>query len=246
MTFDYPAIVAQQTEAILAIARRTGPSAGVPPCPGWDLAALCGHLGRVQRWATTAVVTGSSPEGGFGPPPPAGDEALTYLADSVNPLVNALGALSAERDGWTFVGNNASGRFWPRRQAQEALIHRWDAESAAGSPGDFDPDVAADGLDEALTTLASFRLKNRKGDLPSLSGSLHLHATDATSEWMIDAPGGSVRISPTHGKGDAALRGTASDLLLFVWRRLDPNHPGFESFGDRSIVDEFYNWKLLG
>src|SRR4051812_17436284 len=33
-------------------------SATVPACPGWDLAALGGHLGGIHRWARDAVVEG--------------------------------------------------------------------------------------------------------------------------------------------------------------------------------------------
>ena len=41
-----------------------------------------------------------------------------------------------------------------------------------------------------------------------------------------------------HAKGDVAVRGTASDLLLFVWGRL----PGesLEVLGDASLIERFF------
>jgi MDMPI C-terminal domain len=45
-----------------------------------------------------------------------------------------------------------------------------------------------------------------------------------------------------HERGDAAVRGTASDLLLFVWRRKQPSD--FEILGDEALVASL--WKYFG
>ena len=46
---------------------------------------------------------------------------------------------------------------------------------------------------------------------------LHLHATDADSEWLVTLHADRADAVRGHAKGDAALRGAASDLLLMVW-----------------------------
>ena len=39
-----------------------------------------------------------------------------------------------------------------------------------------------------------------------------------------------------HAKGDVALRGTASDLLLWAWNRVPPDDR-FEVFGEPTLLD---------
>ena len=68
---------------------------------------------------------------------------------------------------------------------------------------------------------------------------VHLHATDDVpdhaGEWMISVAD-EVTWSHDHGKGDVAVRGAASDLLLLAWGRLDPAADAFEVFGDGDIA----------
>ena len=246
MQIDYLDVTGREALRVIEVVRAAAVTTAVPACPDWDLAALCGHLGRVHRWATIAASTGKQPEGGFGPKPPDGVAAVDYLADGIEPLRAALGSLRPDSAGWTFVGTDDAGHFWPRRQAQETMVHRWDVESAVGSPTPFSADLASDGLDEAFRTMVPFRLAGRKGPLPTMPGDVHLHATDTDSEWVIEAPGSHFTITDTHRKCDVAIRGSASDLLLFVWRRLGPDHQGLDIVGDRDVAEAFYDLRLLG
>ncbi len=43
---------------------------------------------------------------------------------------------------------------WSRRQASEIAIHRFDAENARGVSSHFEPEFAADMLDELLSGFA--------------------------------------------------------------------------------------------
>ena len=47
---------------------------------------------------------------------------------------------------------------------------------------------------------------------------------------------GGVSFEHGHAKGDVALRGTASDLLLWAWNRV-PVDECFEVFGDRAPLE---------
>jgi predicted lipid carrier protein YhbT len=83
-----------------------------------------------------------------------------------------------------------------------------------------------------------------------VAGSVHLHSTDADGEWVVTEPDPSSRLAVTHehAKGDAAVRGSASDLLLLLWRRLnlDDHAERFEVFGDRAVVDRLLARNDLG
>ena len=60
-------------------------SAVVPSCPGWDLARLVGHLGRVHRMALAVVSTGSmtpAPPAELPSPPDSHDALRAYFAES--------------------------------------------------------------------------------------------------------------------------------------------------------------------
>ena len=76
------------------------------------------------------------------------------------------------------------------------------------------------------------RLRGPVPDYPE--GSLHLHRTDGDGEWMVRTVDGVLQVTREHGKGDVAVRGTASDLNLFMWNRL---RPGLEYFGDTAVVE---------
>jgi hypothetical protein len=71
----------------------------------------------------------------------------TYLA-----LVDALGAAEPSDEAWTWSQDHTVA-FIYRRQAHEALIHRRDAELAAGTITPFPADLAADGVDEVLDVM---------------------------------------------------------------------------------------------
>jgi hypothetical protein len=66
-----------------------------------------------------------------------------------------------------------------------------------------------------------------------LPGSLHLHTTDAPGEWTVTFADGKADVRTEHGKGDAAVRGPASDVLLWVWNRGGQ----VETFGDDAVLE---------
>ena len=72
-----------------------------------------------------------------------------------------------------------------------------------------------------------------------LSGTLHLHATDGQTEWWIDLDAVGSAVSE-RAKADTAIRGTRSDLLLWLTNRSSPG--SMEVFGRRELLD---SWKQL-
>ena len=236
---EYRTSIAADAERIAALTD-ANPGASVPSCPGWDMARLAGHVGRVHRM-TIGVLT--NPVDGFPDPstmdkPPA-DPALS--ASFVRTGATTLEVLLANRDMdsacWNFLNEPAVARFWFRRQCHETAVHRFDAELAfdIGATPTTPPGLAVDGIDEYFI-FARERLLAARG-LASLGGSLHLHATDVEGEWMITVDGGVITVDHGHGKGDAAIRGTARDLFLGLWGRFDlVNDARFERFGSAQVI----------
>jgi hypothetical protein len=55
-------------------------------------------------------------------------------------------------------------------------------------------------------------------------------------EWIVrEDAAGDITIERRHEKGDAAMRGTASDLLLALWRRV--GLPAIDVIGDVGVAE---------
>jgi hypothetical protein len=90
----------------------------------------------------------------------------------------------------------------------------------------LDADGAADGIDEWARFFLAIRWAQRFGELPGdlAGGTVHIHGTDDPApvdgaEWLLTFTPEGVEVDATHAKGDVALRGSANDLLLALWRR---------------------------
>jgi uncharacterized protein (TIGR03083 family) len=222
--------------AEIAIAIETGPSLAVPSCPGWRVADLAVHLSVIQRWATEMVRTNASER-------LSGREEL-FAIDPDDPhlaewfqhgtleLVEVLRSSSADAPVWTWTAEQ-SVRFWSRRQAHEAAVHRWDAQNALGSTHAIDAGLAADGIDEWLQAFAIGRSRAISARLGA-GESFHFHCTDEEGEWVVRFDGAGVDVRREHAKADIAIRGTASQLVLFVWGRQSPEE--LEVLGDASLL----------
>jgi uncharacterized protein (TIGR03083 family) len=217
-------------------------TAAVPSCPGWDLAKLIGHVGKIHRMALAVISTGAlepAHPSTLEPAPSDADGLRAYFADSAARLLHDLKTTSPDAPSWNFLGTPQVASFWTRRMAHEHAIHRYDAEHASGDTRPIPSDVSIDGIDEYFL-IANIRVLPKKPDF-SLGGSLHLHATDAEGEWMLTSTttdiGANINVEHGHGKGDAAVRGTASDLLLGLWGRIDLQDTSrFEHFGDSTVI----------
>lgn len=205
----------------------------VPTCPGWDVTRLLGHLGRIHRWTAAHVTTGRGDIQVA--QPPADDAILDWVRQGIDELVQALRGHhpGRERRATTPGGSNGSD-FWPRRMAIETAVHRWDVEHAVGDPGPIDTELAVDGIDEMFDVILPWR---GAGPLARSGATIHVHTTDVEGEWFVRFGEDGVEVERTHAKGDLALRGAASDLLLVLYGRRRP-HPE-STFGDTSLLDRW-------
>jgi uncharacterized protein (TIGR03083 family) len=242
----YYAEITGSTATLAGLAGRDDLTQPVPSCPDWTLRQLATHVGRVHRWvaeivrtrATESIPFRSVPDGRF-PDDPA--ERPGWLTAGAERLIGELSQLGTDQV-WAFGIQRPAG-FWARRMTHETAVHRADAELATGTTPVIEPDIAADGIDEWLTVMSGPR---RAGDPDSRlaglqpGGSLHVHAGDVPSgqgEWLVSHGTGGIEVRREHGKGDAALRGPASGLLLVLIRRLTPEQAGAEVLGDPAVLD---------
>lgn len=230
---SYLSLVRSDAAALLAAADR-GLDAAVPSCPGWTVERLVGHVGRVYRSTAAWVSSGESPSGLERAP--AGPAVRDWTARGLGELIAALEADDREGPVTTWAGEQPAG-FWPRRMAVETGLHRWDAEAAHDVAQPLDPALAVDGIDELFDVVLPARAA---GALTGRGETLHLHATDVEGEWLVTLTDGRPLVERTHAKGDVAVRGPASDLLLLLWNRGDePGRARLQVFGDGALLDRW-------
>lgn len=226
----YFAEVEASTAGLAEVLAEHDQSLPIPACPQWTLRQLVTHVGRAHRWAAEITRTRSDafipfrevPDGKL-PDDRAGQ--LAWLEAGAALIVGAAREAGSDLV-WTFAGPAPAG-YWIRRMAHETLVHRADAQLAAGAEPEpaIDADVAADAVDEWLMLLTAGILSNGGGlarALPAGAG-LHLHATDGglggRGDWTIRHDAGSLIVEPGDGKGDADIAGPAASLLLVLMRR---------------------------
>jgi len=218
---------------LLATTASGGLDAPVHACPGWVVADVVGHLGRVYRSVGDIVEHRlTEPPAMSVPRPPAGRAVVDYYTTGLTRLVSLLRATPPDTPVYTWSAAGIAG-FYHRRIAHETGVHRVDVQAALGAVDPFDADLAADGVSELYEVVLPFGLARTGAPLPA--GSLHLHRTDGAGEWTLDVADGVLRVDHGHGKATAAVRGPASDLFVFAWNR--GRSGALEVFGDESVAD---------
>lgn len=191
------------------------------------MADLAGHVADVYLHKTECITQGVEPE----PWPPAG-LAEEAAKDVVALLDRAYAALTHELDtrpadaptgGW--YGPDKTVGFWIRRMAQETVIHRIDAELAAGVPQAPVPqDLAVDGIDEFLVVFLAYGttewneyaqpvLQGTEGDTVRLS--------TQGGAWLVSPKADGVHVAANGGAAGAEVTADPADLLRWVWGRAD-------------------------
>lgn len=191
----------------------------VPTCPEWDVAGLIGHTSWVHRYATAVLDAGpgAKVDPRTLPTAPEGDAVLHWYRDGLASMLDTMSRVDLGGSYRTFIGPQP-GSWWARRMAHETTVHRWDAQAAIGAPDPIRPEVAVDGVDEALDTYVIRRFDHER--FGSTGQTVHLHATDTDGEWFLTMDPAGVTWERGHRKGDVALRGPASALQLWVMSRL--------------------------
>ena len=178
----------------LGVLSRGDLSAPVPTCPGWTVGDLVEHVARGFR-----TVVGKEADPLDVAPPVALDQAYAALA----------AAFAGQPD-----------RFWIRRMAQEAAIHRFDAELALGAPlTPFPEDFAADAVGEMLDVFLKRETHTWPQDYaPDLTewGTHWLRIAN----WRVDVHPTGVEVAPIESvDADASVLGRPGAVLLWLYNR---------------------------
>jgi uncharacterized protein (TIGR03083 family) len=212
-------VVIDEASRRAAAAAADDSTAAVPSCPGWTVADLVQHLGYVFRFMTDAISLGgaepSEQDEGLRP-----EDIVTWATDSFAALAAAARARSPEAPAWTWWGEPATVGAVVRHQVQEALVHAWDADLALGRARPLPSEPADDGVGEFLAIMLG------EAAAATLPAQVALASTDTGNIWHA-------------GPGDpaepaATIRGTASDLVLLLYRRIGLD--AVEVAGDRAAA----------
>lgn len=205
----------------------------VPTCPDWTREDLLWHLAGVQFFWASVVrerITDGAVADGVDLHRPA-DEGLPPLFRRASAeLVRVLGNTAPTTPVWTWWDPDRTAGFVLRRQTHEALIHRVDAELLADDRTPLDPQLAADGVDEAVRIMYS---PPPWGAFEPV-GELRLRCRDTGHSWLVRA-GRCTGTDPDSGESldemlivtaeddgrtpAAAVEGAAADLDCLLWNR---------------------------
>jgi uncharacterized protein (TIGR03083 family) len=227
-------------DAAANAARKTPMETMVPSCPEWTFRDLAHHLGSHHRW-----VAGNLDQPPDGPAfkqreePPADEAVPDWLAAGAEMLATKLEATDPAQPCWTWVPFDQSVGFWSRRTTHETAMHRWDAQNAGAVAEDVESELAADGVDEYLGILGAFRGRR----FPE-AGSIHLHTTDTPGEWLVLLDADGVQLTREHAKGDVAVRGPASEVLLVLMGRKTMD--AVDVFGEAPLFERFRKHASFG
>jgi uncharacterized protein (TIGR03083 family) len=199
--------------------------AQVKHCPEWKVGDLVRHLTEVHWfWATiTEERLAAPPDEERRPVTPPDDELLDVFRAGADRLVAVLRAADGGDKVWTWAPAQQDVAFVTRHQVQEAAVHHWDAVDAAGGSLAIEPPVAADSVDEFLTFSVSSDADPADPPRPPLAGSFGLLCTDTDRAWTVSdgKVAGTVAISHGVEGGLASIDASASDLLLWLYGRVD-------------------------
>jgi uncharacterized protein (TIGR03083 family) len=244
----YFAAIEQGTDLLAGIVAGNDPGLRIPTCPEWSLRQLGTHVGRVHRWIAEMAATRSAeaiparqvPDGRY--PDDRADQAI-WLRTGARRVVEAVQA-AGESPMYAFAGTGPAS-FWARRMAHETLVHRVDAQIAAGVEPEIDPVLAADAIDEFLGLLSSPRYQHEDraaGALPA-GALMHLHASDdgldGAGEWLVRQDGERISVEHGHGQGDVAISGPAASLLLMLVRRRPDTDEDLTVYGNRGLLSDW-------
>ncbi len=248
---DYLAHLRSESARFRDVLASCDPAAAVPTCPAWDAADLLWHLTTVHDFWAYVVTHRPAPPEDYSEPERPTDYAdlLAAFDDASGRLVAALEGAPPADPAWTWSTEQTVG-FTFRRQAHEALIHRLDAEIAAGvDHAPIDPLFAADGVDEILDVMyggcpswGTFSPLPHfvRVDLIDVDQSVwvQLGHFDGTDPEGVEYHEDDIHVVSDPGEEpDAVIGGTAAQMLARLWRR----GPGDEIqlAGDLAMVDHF-------
>lgn len=248
---EYAAMIAAlhtELDTTIDLAGRIPADRAIPTCPGWSAADLLEHLGTVHRWAAATIEARAIEpisRRTLDIATPTDDDWAPWISAGAHRLLEALKSTRPDEPVWTWGGDHHA-RWWARRQLHETAVHDADLTLALGEAYELDASVAADGISELLDNTEA-RLTWPDATPPPVEATVHLHATDTDAdtgepllgdkgEWLVTLSDEAVSYTHGHHKGDVAVRGPVTQLMLVMNRRADLDVSDITLFGDPGIL----------
>lgn len=210
----------------------------VPACPEWTMADLVRHVAIVYNHKTHGMRHGELV-----------DQELNEQVDPITQLRAALGDLLAEfaarrpdQSTPTWFEADQTVGFWMRRMAHETIVHRADAELAAGQPiSPVDDDLAEDGIDEILGFIpwGVTRFPDKGQKVGGLLADTTLAIATPQRRRLITVHPNHIDVEETPD-GDPAVTVSADPTTVqqWLWRRVD--NDAVTITGDRDVAERWY------
>jgi uncharacterized protein (TIGR03083 family) len=197
-------------------ATAAGPAAAVPTCPEWTVADLVAHTAAVYDDKIKCMVGGKEPTD-FTGKAPEGTDPLDWFDNRLAALVAELTARGPEAYSVTWYPPDQTVGFWYRRMAQETLVHRIDAELAAGRTPAADEALALDGIDEKLRVFLANPWWEEHPWHDATGRTFAVRSGDRV--WRVVSETALARIEDGPGDAVGEVSGTPYDVLMWVWGR---------------------------
>ncbi|MGW4249728.1 maleylpyruvate isomerase family mycothiol-dependent enzyme, partial [Nocardia sp. NPDC004722] len=176
--------ILEHTRRLAESAAAAGPDAAVPTAPKWTVTDLVQHVGQTQHWVAETIerrVTDPTQlpmEMAVLPADPRDWQA--WLADSAQRVVSACSDDALDAPVFNPAGDERSGtRFWVASLLNEAVVHGFDAASAANRSADIDADIAAALIDNHFRMLTSPTWAMQRSESADA-----LRGTGQTMQWL--------------------------------------------------------------
>lgn len=212
-------MIRRDGEALIAAAEMA-PDAAVRGCPGWSNTDLAIHTTgvhrRVAHWTANRL---AKPERWPDHEPADSAAPWGWCREGLDLVLGALADIGPDESVWSWT-DRRNGGFYHRRMLHETVVHRWDAEDAAGISSHIDSEVATDGINELFDV--GMRFRGDGGGVEYPEGDVLLERTDGTDRWRVRAIDGTLLVAHNGDAGMSAhaiVQGHAEDLLLYLWGR---------------------------
>lgn len=223
--------------------------ANVPTCPDWTVADLAEHTAEVYRHKATTIRLGDFPKPW---PPEASERPERPEASPADDLTSAFAELIRELSeraptdpARTWHEPDQTVGFWLRRMAHETVIHRIDAELAAGREvSKIDDDLALDGVDEVLNLYCAYRgtvWRDECGDLLDDPDARPITVQAGQSRWVVRTTKAGLQIAEadaqTAAQSAASASGQPGSMLRWLWNRAADDTVALT--GDEALLGKF-------
>ncbi|HZR52891.1 MAG TPA: maleylpyruvate isomerase family mycothiol-dependent enzyme [Streptosporangiaceae bacterium] len=243
--------IVEHTRRLAESAAAAGPDAVVPTTPQWTITDLVRHVGQTQHWVAEIIerrITDPAQlptEMAVLPADPR--EWHAWLSESAQRVADACSDDALDAPVFNPAGDERPGtRFWMSSMLNEAVVHGFDAASAARRPAGIDADIAAALVSNHLAMLTSPTWAMQRPEsaraIQGTGQTLQLLAADGAGAWFVERHPDGATWRPGTKQADVTITGPARSLLLTLTRRLPLTDPEATSVSIDGDIDLAQHW----